>query len=169
MYNKRGVIGFAIILCICVVIGSSALTLAQSAEQTYDVDVFLSVKMSPVFRSKEITIVGAEAMGMMRSNHESKVFDNCTVHSLVTIATEGKDKTVNGYIKYIDSDGDCVIFRSQRNPGEKTATMTILTGTGKWKGITGGGKIVPVAWGKPVVEGAYLGCNNHKGTFKLPK
>jgi hypothetical protein len=169
MCNKRGVIGFGIILCICVVIGSSAPTLAQSAEQTYDVDACVSMDLSPLVRSQEITILGFDAKGIMRSNTESKVFDNCTVNSKGVGMWEGEKFSVYSYMKYLDPDGDYVIFRYTQNPGEKAATTTILAGTGKYKGITGGGKAVRIALGKPVVQGTTQFCNNHKGTFAVPK
>jgi len=169
MYYKKGVIGFAIILCICVVIGLSTLTLAQSAEQTYDVDACVSMEFSPLVRSQEITILTWDAKGIMRSNSESKVFDNCTVHTLGVMQIEGKNTTLYGHMKYLDREGDYVIFRYTQNPGEKAATTTILAGTGKYKGITGGGKAVRIAMGKPVVEGTIQFCNNHKGTFMVSK
>jgi hypothetical protein len=169
MYDKKGVIGFAITLCICVVIGSSAPTLAQSAEQTYDVDACVSMDLSPLVSSQEITILDFDAKGIMRSNTESKVFDNCTVHSKGVGMWEGEKFSVYSYMKYLDPDGDYVIFRYTQNPGEKAATTTILAGTGKYKGITGGGKAVRIAGGKPVVQGTTQFCNNHKGTFTVPK
>ena len=169
MCDKKGVIGFAIILCICVVIGSSAPTLAQSAQETYDVDACVSMDLSPLVRSQEITILGFDAKGIMRSTTESKVFDNCTVHSQGVGMWEGEKFSVYSYMKYLDPDGDYVIFRYTQNPGEKAATTTILAGTGKYKGITGGGKAVRIAGGKPVVQGTSQFCNNHKGTFTVPK
>jgi len=169
MGNKRRVIRFAIVLSIFVVIGSGPLNLARSAEQVYDVDACVSMELSTLVRSQEITILSWDAKGIMRSNHESKVFDNCTVHTHGVMRWEGKIATVYGYMKYLAPDGDYVIFRYEKNPDEKAATTTLLAGTGKWKGITGGGKAVRIAAGKPVVEGTTQFCNNHKGKFTLPK
>ena len=153
MSNKKGVIGFAIILSICAFIWSSPLIRAESTEQTYDVDACVSMDLSPLVQSKEITILAFEAKGIMRSNTENKVFDNCTVHVKGVGVWEGKKHTVYSYMKYLDPDGNYVIFRYTQNPGEKTATTTILSGTGKYKGITGGGKALRIAGGKPVVPG----------------
>lgn len=169
MSYKKGVIGFALVLSICAVMGSSPLILAESAEQAYDVDACVSMDLSPLVRSQEITIFNFDAKGIMRSNTESKVFDNCTVHTKGVMVIEGKKQTVYGYMKYLNPDGDYVIFRYTQNPGEKAATTTIVAGTGKWKGITGGGKAVQIARGKPVASGTFQFCNNHKGTFTVPK
>jgi hypothetical protein len=169
MSHKKGVIGFALILSICALIGSSPLILAESAEQSYDVDVCVSMDLSPLVRSQEITIFSFDSKGIMRSNSENKVFDNCTQATKGVAVLEGKKQTVYAYMKYLDPDGDYVIFLYTQNPGEKTATTTILAGTGKYKGITGGGKALRIAGGKPVVEGTMQFCNNHKGTFTVPK
>jgi hypothetical protein len=168
MYYKRRVIGFTIVLSFCAVIGLSPLNLAESAEQVYDVNVCVSMELSPLVRSQEITILAWDGKGIMRSNNESKIFDNCTVHVQGVTSIEGKNRTVYGYLKYLDPAGDFVIFRYKLNPGEKAATTTLMFGTGKWKGITGGGKAMRIAVGKPVAEGTFQFCNNHKGTFTVP-
>jgi hypothetical protein len=72
-------------------------------------------------------------------------------------------------MKYLDPDGDFVIFRYNLNPGEKEGTMTPLFGTGKYKGIKGGGKEKRIAGGKPIVEGTSQFCTNSKGTFTVPE
>jgi hypothetical protein len=169
MNYKKGVSGFAIILCTCLVIGSSSLTLAQSTEQIYNVDVCVSQDWSALVRSPEITILDFDAKGIMRSNPESKIFDNCTAHIKGVALFEGENQTVHCYMKYLDPEGDYAIFLYTTNPGEKAATTKLLAGTGKYKGITGGGKAVRIAQGKPVAEGTNQFCNNHKGTFTLPK
>ena len=169
MYYKKGVIGFTIVLSICAIIGSSPLNLAQSAEQSYDVDACVSMDLSPLVRSQEITIFSFDSKGIVRSNSENKVFDNCTVHVKGVAVWEGKKQTVYGYMKYLDPDGDYVIFLYTQNAGEKAAMTTILAGTGKYKGITGGGKAVRITRGKPVAPGTSQFCNNHKGTFTVPQ
>lgn len=142
---------------------------AESAEEVYDVDACVSMDLSPLVRSQEITILNFDGKGIMRSNNESKVFDNSTVHTQGVTTIEGKKRTVYCHLKYLDPDGDFVIFRYTLNPGEKEATTTLMFGTGKWKGITGGGKAKRIAGGKPVVEGTIQFCNNHKGTFTMPE
>ena len=169
MHNKRGIIGFAIVFSMCAVIGAGTLNLAASAEQVYDVDACVSMELSTLVRSQEITILAFDAKGIMRSNNEGKIFDNCTVHTQGVVKWEGKIATTYGYMKYLAPDGDYVIFRYEKKSDEKAATTTLLAGTGKWKGITGGGKAIRITKAKPVVEGTVQFCNNHKGTFTLPK
>jgi hypothetical protein len=167
-FQKR-IIRFGIVLSICGFISFSLLNAAESAEQVYDVDVCVSMDVSILVQSKEITILTWDAKGIMRSNIESKIFDNWTVHTLGVVEIRGKNRTVYGHMKYLAPDGDFVIFRYTLNPGDKAATTTLLSGTGKWKGITGGGKAIRITKGKPVVKGTAQFCNNHKGKFTLPK
>ena len=171
MYYKKGFPIFAVALSIgaFILLGSSALNPAECAEQGYDVTSCVSLDMSPLVQSQEITIGTYDCKGIMRSNNGSKVFDNFTIHGQGVARYEGKNITVYGYLKYLDPDGDYVIFRYTQNPGEQAATTTLLMGTGKWKGIAGGGKATRITKGKPVAAGTVQFCNNHKGTFTLPK
>lgn len=171
MHYKKSLIRFAIVFTTCAVIilGSSPLNPAKCAEQVYDITPCVAATMTVLVQSPEISIFSLDAKGIIRSNIESKIFDNCTVHVQGTQVIEGTNRTVNAYLKYLDPDGDYVIFRFTQNPGETTATTTILAGTGKWKGITGGGKATTITQGRPVASGTLQFCNNHKGKFTLPK
>jgi hypothetical protein len=171
MYYKKSFIRLSIVFSICAVIilGSSPLNPAECAEQVYDVTPCVSGTVTALVQSEEITIQALDLKGIMRSNIESKIFDNCTVHVQGLMVREGKNATAYAFLKYLDPDGDYVIFRFTQNPGEKAATTTILAGTGKWKGITGGGKATTITGGKPVAPGTIQFCNNHKGTFTAPK
>jgi len=153
---------------VLIIIGSGPLNPARSAEQIYDVTPCVSMDMKPLVQSEEITIVSFEGKGIMRSNIENKVFDNCTVQTQGIMLVEGQNRSVYSYMKYLAPDGDFVIFRFTQNPGEKEATTTLLAGTGKWKGIKGGGKAVTVTQGKAVAPGTSQFCNTHKGKFTLP-
>ena len=169
MYYKKRVIGLTIVFTICAVLGSSLLNPAEGAEQFYDVTPCISGDMTILAKTKQITILCYDAKGIMRSNNESKAFHNFTLHATGVIEIEGKNRTVYGHMKYLDPNGDFIVFRYTKNPGDEAATTKILAGTGKWKGITGGGKAKTVARGKPIVAGTFQLCNTHKGTFTLPK
>lgn len=171
MSYKKGFIRFSIVLSIgaFVLLGSGALNPAACAEQGYDVTACVSLDMTLMVQSPEMILGTYDCKGIMQSNNESKVFDNFTIHGQGVAMYEGKNRTINGYLKYLDPDGDFVIFRYTQNPGEQAATTKLLMGTGKWKGITGGGKATLITQGKPVAAGTVQFCNNHKGTFTLPK
>jgi hypothetical protein len=171
MYHKKGFIRLAVVfgMSVLFIIGLGSLNPAWCAEQVYDVTPCVSMDIKPLVQSKEMTIVSFEAKGIMRSNIENKVFDNFTVHTQGVMLVEGQNTSVYCYMKYLAPDGDFVIFRYTQNPGEKEATTTLLAGTGKWKGIQGGGKAVLITQGKPVAPGTIQFCNTHKGKFTLPQ
>ena len=171
MKYRKGFIKFAIAVSVCAVIifGLSSLNSVKCAEYAYDVTACVSgTLITPLVQSPEITILSFDIKGIMRSNDAGKIFDNCTVHSQGINMIEGKDQTVLSYMKYLAPDGDYVIFRFTQNPGETSATTTIMMGTGKWKGITGGGKATRLTQGKPVTPDSFQFCNRHTGKFTLP-
>jgi hypothetical protein len=166
--KSRGVL-FALLLIAGLVLGSSPLNPAECAEQVYDVNPCVACDQKPLVQSPEINIFFNDCKGIMISKIESKIFDNVTVHAQGVFVMEGNKTTVYSHMKYLDRDGDFVIFRYTQNPGETSATTTIISGTGKWKGITGGGKATLITQGKPIVPSTSQFCNNHKGTFTVPK
>lgn len=171
MCYKNRFIKCAIVLSIgaCMVFGSGALNPAACAEQVYDITVCISIDMNPLVKAPPFSIFAFDGKGIVRSNNGGKVFDNCSAHVQGMAMYEGKNLTKIVYMKYLDPDGDFIVFRQIQNPGEKEGTTTVLMGTGKWKGVTGGGKAMQIVKGKPVVEGTVQFCNSHKGTLTLPQ
>ena len=160
---------FALLLVSGLVLGLGLLNPAVCAEQVYDVNPCVACEQKPLVQSPEINIFAMDCKGIMISKMENKIFDNVTFHTQGVMVVEGKKMTAYAHMKYLDQDGDFVIFRYTQNPGETSATTTILSGTGKWKGITGGGKATLITQGKPITPGTSQFCNNHKGTFTTPK
>ena len=108
-----------------------------------------------------------EGKGSIFSNHENKVFDNCTFHVAVIAKTEDGKRRSDSYWKIMDPEGDVIIAEVIVLGPEKT--MKFLHGTGKWKGIKGEAKGKTTTAGKPVAPGTFQGCSRYTGTFELPK
>ena len=137
------------------------------AQTPFDITECGAGTVTIVYQSKEMTIAGQDGKGTIFSNHENKVFDNCTFHVAVIAQTvDGKRKS-DSYWKIMDSDGDIIIAEVSVVWPEKT--MTFLHGTGKWKGIKGGAKGKGITTGKPVAPGTWQACSRYAGTFELPK
>jgi len=77
--------------------------------------------------------------------------------------------TTLSYSKLMDPDGDFIIMEGAMAPGETEGSFKFLQGTGKWKGIKGGGKVRAITRGKPIMPGTSQGCGRYTGTFELPK
>jgi hypothetical protein len=142
------------------------ISIAQ-AEEPYDLTMCMSGETSMLLASKELVLLSYQGNGMTMSNHANKKFHGMSYRCI------GTNKIVNGvrqqvgYCKYMDADGDLIVGEGTRNG--KEGSWKFLYGTGKWKGITGGGPIgVNVASGKPISEGTFQVCQRAKGTFTLP-
>ena len=158
--SKRGI-------TVTVFIGCFMFFSFAQAQTPFDFTECASVTITPVFKSKDITIAGLEAKGIIFSNHENKVFDNCSFHVVVISKTVGRKRTSDSYWKIMDRDGDVVIAEVAVIGREKT--MKFLHGTGKWKGIKGEAKGKMVAIGKPVAAGTVQTCSRYVGSFELAK
>lgn len=150
-----------------IAVGVFLLAMVIHAEEPYDLTSCGSGTNTVLYSSKELTIISTDSKGIAFSNHENKIFDNCTYHcaGIVRIAEGVPGYRV--YCKYVDPDGDIVLGESIAE-GDKAEWKFVL-GTGKWKGITGEGTHKAVTRGKPVVSGTSQGCRRATGTFSLPK
>ena len=158
--SKRGI-------TVTVFIGCFMFFSFAQAQTPFDFTECASVTITPVFKSKDITIAGLEAKGILFSNHENKVFDNCSFHAVVISKIVGRKRTSDSYWKIMDRDGDVIIAEVAVIGREKT--MKFLHGTGKWKGIKGEAKGKMIAIGKPVAKGTVQTCSRYVGTFELAK
>lgn len=152
---------------IAIVLGFVMFIPVANAEQRYDITICGSGTVTMLSQSKELTVRSMDFKGIIRSNHENKVFDNCTLHHVRVVRVVAGKVTAHGYSKFMDPTGDIVVlYFSQVG---KEVTTKFLQGTGKWKGITGSGKVRHIARGKPITAGTVQGCNRQTGTFELPK
>lgn len=136
------------------------------AEQPYDITSCHSGTTKVLFADKEMTILSGEGWGIIMSNHENKVFDNCTFHVMAVIQVMGDKITETGFVKLMDPDGDTVVAQTSR-VGTESITK-FLYGTGKYKGITGGHKSERIVYGR-VPPNVAAACSRSIGTFELPK
>ena len=160
-FLKRRKVGLGLILGLVIF-----LPIAH-AQTPYDITDCGSMTFTVNSASEELTIITFDFKGIARSNSENKVFDNSTFHVVVILKTVDGKRTSNSYWKIQDPDGDVVIAEVLVVGPEKT--MTFLHGTGKWKGIKGGGKGKTTVVGKSVVPGTVQSCSRYVGTFELAK
>jgi hypothetical protein len=85
---------------------------------------------------------------------------------MTLIQVMGEKITETGYYKLMDPDGDLVIAETTRIGTESISRF--LHGTGKYKGITGGGKSQRIVFGR-IPPNTAAACSRSVGTFKLPK
>ena len=78
---------------------------------------------------------------------------------------EGASST-NGFCEFIDADGD-KFFGVYDRTGP-SGTWKVLSGTGKFTGITGGGTYDRIRFPRGLLAGTFSGCSDGKGSYKLP-
>jgi len=133
------------------------------AEQPFELTDCWSAKVTMLSKSKELTVLSSDVLGMTMS--ENKLFNNLTSNCLcLRCYIAGKQKSTC-YSKFMDADGDFFITEATQS-GWK-----FLQGTGKFKGITGGGKGSFTASNRkrPIRPGMLQGRLKMTGTFELPK
>ena len=137
------------------------------AQQPMDMISCADAEMTPIVVGEELTIMGSTARGINLDNLEAKVFDNMTLHSVGLMKIERGNITAIMYGKYMDPSGDFLVVEITQVGMERD--WKFLYGTGKWKGITGGGKGFPFTKGKPITPGTSQGCVKVTGTYELKK
>ncbi len=145
------------------------------AEQTLDITDYFYATVTLLSASPELTIFQTDAKGFVRDNLENKIFDNLTSHCLRMGRISAGKFTGTVFSKFTDSDGDFFITESTSDavpaaPAE--GTWKFLYGTGKWKGITGGGKgeFIFMTRGKQQMSPTtFQGHLRMTGTFELQK
>ena len=137
------------------------------AQTPFDVTECGGGPVTIVFQSPEVTVSGLEGKGIIFSNHENKLFNNCTFQVVQIARIIGSNRVSNSYWKIMDPDGDAIVASVDVVGPEKT--MTFLHGTGKWKGIKGGAKGKGITGGKFIVPGTFQACSRYVGSFELPK
>jgi len=150
-----------------IILGLILFPMMTQAQQPYDITLCVSGTVTMISSDKELTVFSAEVKGIIQSNHENRIFDNCTTHGSGVVLITGGKKTGVSYPKIMDPDGDFIV-EEHTLAGEAVANK-ILYGTGKWKGIIGEGKITPLTRGKPITPGTFQNCGRSTGTFELPK
>jgi len=137
------------------------------AQQPIDCLVCLDTKITPVVETQDLIIMGSEGRGIVIDNTESKFFDNSTVH-LVGLMKIDKGKMTGSMLgKYLDPSGDFYVIELSQ-VGTET-DWKFISGTGKFKGISGAGKAIRFTKGKSVLPGTSQSCSKIMGTYELKK
>jgi hypothetical protein len=74
--------------------------------------------------------------------------------------------TAEAFCEFMDSDKDKTFGKAIRTG--TSGTWKVLSGTGKYAGMTGGGTFEVIGPFPTIKEGTFQGCNRNKGTYKLP-
>jgi hypothetical protein len=146
--------------------------LAQAQRQDFEtrqcnIQIYNVVHFAP-----ELGISSYDQKGIVQSTHESKLFDNWTLH-LVAVQKRLDGKiSWSGFSKELGPDGEFIIweFYGDNESGKSETTAKPIYGTGKWKGVKGERKSQVITAGRPIVPNStFAVCQKQVGWIELAK
>lgn len=141
----------------------------QAGSQELDYTGCRNAEFTLLSQSDEMTVLGIDLKGVDRSNHENKLFDGFSHRCNGVYMIRGDETAGNGFCKYLAPDGDYTLLQ-WRNTGKRgTGTWEFLEGSGKFKGVKGGGDYETVMRAKPITPGSLQFCIRVTGTLELPE
>ncbi|MGH8222038.1 MAG: hypothetical protein ACREQZ_03605 [Woeseiaceae bacterium] len=152
------------LLAVCSYAGSAA------AQQSFSALVCRAGTITGIAKAQDLVVFGIDQRGIILADDAAKTFDNNTQRCIGSIAVIRGKSSGGGFCRSVDpASGDTTIseWTSAEKPG--TGTFKYLSGTGKWKGITGGGDYHTAAVTRPIDEGTYQNCVRVKGMLSVPK
>ena len=137
------------------------------AQQPFDITYCATSNMTTVSASEGLIVFSLDTKGIAFSNHENKVFDNMTFHGVAVGKVVAGKPIGTGYFKYMDPDGDIVIW--ELSIDVPVDTLKAIQGTGKYKGIKAEGKAALITKAKSITPDTRQVCRKFTGTLELPK
>ncbi len=149
-----------------------ALTLAMAAplgsatESAYDFIVCGHTRYVPLEANAEIVAFGVENWGIVSSS-TTKFWENASTHCVGYIRVVAGKVVGKGTNKWFEAGGDTGVGEWEY-PSTGEPAWTWLAGTGKLKGISGGGTFHDLFSGKPSAPDTSQGCRRDWGKMSVP-
>jgi len=127
-----------------------------------------SADIANVENSQELKIFSFVDKGLIVAQVDKEAFHamNSRCVGLVEIQKLKEGANIgNGYCKYADKDGDATVLEWKFKG--KESTWSFISGTGKWKGITGSGIYTVPVQSKGMFEGTFQNCVHVTGSYQV--
>jgi hypothetical protein len=148
--------------------GIALFVLAQgafAAESAYDFVVCTHGKRTMLESNSDYTVFGTEGWGAVASS-TTKDWENASTHCTGYMRVVAGKPYGKGVCKWTEAGGDSAIGEYEFS--HTGANWTWLSGTGRLKGISGGGTFKEVFTARPVDPATSQGCRRDWGKFILP-
>ena len=169
MFHRRNWIAVTVVILGLVMF----IPVAQAQRQDFECRQCSVAIYNVVHFTPELGISSYDQKGIMQSTHESKLFDNWTLHLVTVQKRVGSKMSWNGFSKEMGPDGEFIIWEFY-GEGETTTAKPIY-GTGKWKGVKGERKSQAITTAKPIFPSTFqphttlIFCQKQVGWIELPK
>ena len=157
------------LIIICLLSVALLAPMAIAEEKPMNIISCRSATATMLTASKELVVYGFELKGIDQDLMEDKVHENYTHMCVGTIRIMSGEQISKGYCKYMAPDGDFFIVSFDGIGGAKPLPWEYIYGTGKWKGVKGGGTVKYITKAKPIVEGTSQSCIEVTGTYEVPQ
>ncbi len=146
---------------------ASCLAIPSARAEPFDFTACTTSTIATLSSSEGVNAFGVDSKGIIMSNHENKLFHNYT-YQFVGVGYGPTGAAIGfGYFKVADPDESFVVAEFSGPPSD--LSFKFLQGTGRWKGVTGGGKASRIAPGRSIAPGTLQGCVRFTGTFDLKR
>jgi hypothetical protein len=139
---------------------------APAAEVAYDFVVCTHGKGYPLEANADIVAYAVENWGVVASS-TSREWGNASTHCLGHMRVMGGRKVGRGLCKWMQASGDTAVGEFDF-PAAGDPSFTWLSGTGKLKGIAGGGTFRDLFDARAVDPPTVQGCRRDWGRYRLP-
>lgn len=138
---------------------------ASAQEVSYDFVACTHGKRTVLEQNADIVSFATEGWGTVASS-TTREFENASTHCMGYMRLLGGKPYGKGNCKWVFASGDTAVGEYEFGQGPEPK-FTWLAGTGKLKGIQGGGTFKTVFDAKPAQEGTGQGCRRDWGKFKV--
>jgi len=139
------------------------------AQQNVDQTWCRAGTLSTLAKDEKLIVWSLDHHGVSRARDPKDPLDAATQRCIGVLAVIDGKTVGNGWCKVMDSQsGDwwLVDWATADKPGH--GTWSYRHGSGKYKGVTGGGTYQSLGQTRPIEAGTYQNCVRVTGTMKLP-
>lgn len=142
---------------------------AAFAQQSYEYTTCRAGTLTSIAQTEGANVLTLDHRGV-NDPADGGQFGGWTQRCIGVLAVINGKQSGNGWCKSVDpktGDWTLVDWTAGEKPGAG-GTWAFRLGTGKWKGVTGGGTYTQTGPTRPVEAGTYQNCVRIKGTVSVP-
>jgi hypothetical protein len=139
------------------------------AQQAFEHTTCRAGTLTVIAQAEKTIVWSLDHRGVNLGSDATQLFHGNTQRCIGVVASVGGKNSGNGWCRNVDpksGDWTLVDWTASDTPG--SGTFTFRYGTGRWKGLTGGGTYESLGQTRPVDAGTYQNCVRIKGTATIP-
>ena len=138
---------------------------AFAADVTYDFVACTHSRRNPLEQLADFAAYGVESWGTVASS-TTREWENASTRCVGYVRETGGAPYGKGTCKWFTAGGDTAVGEFEFD--HASAKFTWLAGTGKLKGIQGGGTFRYLSMAKPAEPGTSQSCRRDWGSYRVP-